>query len=434
MARSRPLQCSVSSNRAQLPTRTSLALRPELDMPPCQTLHDSCPPPPPPQHTHTHSYNGGLGGDAYALVADPMAGVFRAEAVQALVASGRVPGSAPTAARLREQLRALGLSHVPTTGPLSVLTVPGGVAGWCALHLRHGRLPWRTVLQPAIDLARHGFTLSRRTADAWGAGVREVIAASRTQFNSTQLNAVSRTTLGHGLSQEALYDFLSVYAPLMAGDRVDGSSDGALRPSPPLAGDRMTNTALAASLSRLGQSGCAAFYGNRGDAQRAMRHASRHGSPATFRPMYDEWRPSWERTLAANVSVDLGRGCETVSIHAPGPTSQAASALPIMQANPSPCSCPCPCPCPCPHPRLKPHSNPYPAANHLGNGAAWAPLPVVQSAAAVGIGGTGRLGGEEEPAALPPHLGEKARVQWSEGAPARRDGRSSRAAGCAVVG
>lgn len=262
-------------------------------------------------------YNGGLGGDVYALVADPMAAVFHGKDVSALVASGRVPAISPSPATLRKVLDARELRHVPTTGPLAALTTPGGVAGWCALHLRHGRLAWRDVLRPAIDLARAGFTLSQRTAEAWGAGVREVIASSRA---------------GHGLSEKALHDFFNTFAPLMAASTDAASNGSAILPSPPLAGDRVTNTALAGALTRLSTGGCADFYSNGGPIDLAMRHAHKHGSLVEFDPSDDEWRPSWEPTLSSSFRIDLGNGCERVRVHAPGPSSQAAAALPILQA------------------------------------------------------------------------------------------------------
>ena len=42
--------------------------------------------------------------------------------------------------------------------------VPGSVAGMFESHQRHGSLPWKEVVQPAIDLALKGFPLTRRQA------------------------------------------------------------------------------------------------------------------------------------------------------------------------------------------------------------------------------------------------------------------------------
>ncbi|PYT11132.1 MAG: hypothetical protein DMF51_16390 [Acidobacteria bacterium] len=44
--------------------------------------------------------------------------------------------------------------------------VPGSPAGLFELHHRHGSLPWRAVVEPALRLARDGFTVSQRLHDA----------------------------------------------------------------------------------------------------------------------------------------------------------------------------------------------------------------------------------------------------------------------------
>ena len=45
--------------------------------------------------------------------------------------------------------------------------VPGSVAGMFESHSRHGSLPWRDLVQPAIDLAMKGFPLTRRQANSF---------------------------------------------------------------------------------------------------------------------------------------------------------------------------------------------------------------------------------------------------------------------------
>lgn len=44
--------------------------------------------------------------------------------------------------------------------------VPGSVAGMAESHARYGKLPWKTLVQPAIDLALNGFTLTREQAES----------------------------------------------------------------------------------------------------------------------------------------------------------------------------------------------------------------------------------------------------------------------------
>ena len=69
-------------------------------------------------------------------------------------------------------------------GPLSV-GVPGSVAGLWLAHQRHGRLPWATLVQPAIDLARDGFPFSPNMRDwcDWLATTTDPLrAATRAAF------------------------------------------------------------------------------------------------------------------------------------------------------------------------------------------------------------------------------------------------------------
>jgi gamma-glutamyltranspeptidase/glutathione hydrolase len=78
---------------------------------------------------------------------------------------------APRAAR-RDLFFASGKAPAPssTEGPLAS-GVPGSVAGLALAHRRAGRLSWRTVVEPAVRLARDGFPMT--------ANVSESISAER---------------------------------------------------------------------------------------------------------------------------------------------------------------------------------------------------------------------------------------------------------------
>ncbi|MCF2938162.1 gamma-glutamyltransferase [Paenibacillus alkaliterrae] len=53
-----------------------------------------------------------------------------------------------------------GLAAIPHRGVGSIVTVPGMVDGWDAVHREYGRLTWAQVLAPAIDYAGNGFPMS----------------------------------------------------------------------------------------------------------------------------------------------------------------------------------------------------------------------------------------------------------------------------------
>ena len=88
----------------------------------------------------------GIGGDAFWLVWDEVAGVQ-----VALNGSGRAPAGVDVAA-----IRAAGVSRVPLRGPLGI-TVPGAVRSWADVHRRWGRLSRDAILAAAIEHAEAGF-------------------------------------------------------------------------------------------------------------------------------------------------------------------------------------------------------------------------------------------------------------------------------------
>ncbi len=91
----------------------------------------------------------GLGGDTLAMINEPR------QAPRALVAVGRAGSGADP-----DRLRAEGHGDMPFRGDIRTVPVPAAVDGWLALHQAYGRLPWDTVLEPAIALAEEGFAAS----------------------------------------------------------------------------------------------------------------------------------------------------------------------------------------------------------------------------------------------------------------------------------
>lgn len=96
----------------------------------------------------------GVGGDLMAVVATR-------EGVSVLNGSGRSgrrtdPESVPDN----------GHGFVPSVGGWAV-TVPGAVAAWDDLHGRFGRLPWPSVLEPAIEAAAEGAEVGATGSRLW---------------------------------------------------------------------------------------------------------------------------------------------------------------------------------------------------------------------------------------------------------------------------
>lgn len=70
-----------------------------------------------------------------------------------------------------------GLAAIPNRGIGSIVTVPGMVDGWDAVHREYGRLDWAQVLAPAIDYAANGFPMSN---DQYQNTVHNEIVLART--------------------------------------------------------------------------------------------------------------------------------------------------------------------------------------------------------------------------------------------------------------
>ncbi|TKY44542.1 Gamma-glutamyltranspeptidase 3 [Spatholobus suberectus] len=61
-----------------------------------------------------------------------------------------------------------------TLGALS-MGVPGELAGLHAAWLKHGQLPWKTLLQPAIELAENGFVVSPTLGDFIASDAKKIM-------------------------------------------------------------------------------------------------------------------------------------------------------------------------------------------------------------------------------------------------------------------
>jgi len=114
-----------------------------------------------------YPHMAGLGGDGFWLIAEPGSG-----SVHGLNASGPAARLA-TLDYYRPRSKD---DEIPARGPLSVLTVPGAIDGWRAVHERFGRLGWNELFDAAIAYARDGMAVSRSLAD-WLAQDEPILAA-----------------------------------------------------------------------------------------------------------------------------------------------------------------------------------------------------------------------------------------------------------------
>ena len=98
--------------------------------------------------------SNGIGGDLFAII-------YHQGRLEGLNSSG----PAPKAISL-EKLKKKGQDTMPVYG-FDPVTVPGTVAGWAELSGRFGKLPFKELLKPAIDLASKGFLVSPVVATYW---------------------------------------------------------------------------------------------------------------------------------------------------------------------------------------------------------------------------------------------------------------------------
>ncbi|MDP8924560.1 MAG: gamma-glutamyltransferase family protein [Chloroflexota bacterium] len=154
--------------------------------------------------------SNGIGGDAFALVWD-------GHTLHGLNGSGRAPARATV-----DALAAAGHKDVPALGWWPV-TVPGAPRAWADLHARFGRLPFASLFAPAITYARLGFPVSPVIARLWAGGFNRYSQIDGPEFRP----------------------WFDTFAPTGR---------------PPLAGERWSSPAHAATLERIADSGARDFY------------------------------------------------------------------------------------------------------------------------------------------------------------------------------
>lgn len=186
----------------------------------------------------TEPTSTGLGGDMFAMYFDAATGK-----VTALNGSGRAPAALT--------LEKVGGTLSPRHG--HTITVPGACAGWCDLIARHGSLPMKDLLAPAIELAEGGFPVAPVTAQAWAMSVETLRKAP----GGTQL-------LAHGRA--------------------------------PGAGETWKNPGLARTLRAIAAGGKAAYY--RGEIARAIVDAVAQGGGAMSLEDLAAHESTWDEPIS----------------------------------------------------------------------------------------------------------------------------------------
>lgn len=117
--------------------------------------------------TMTEPVSCGLGGDAFAIV-------WHEGKAHGLNASGHAPMAWNPAYFANKYGRNdKGHANAPKRG-VDVVTVPGVVAGWAALHEKFGRLPFADLMVPAATIAKRGYAVPPVVAHKWAAAVPEL--------------------------------------------------------------------------------------------------------------------------------------------------------------------------------------------------------------------------------------------------------------------
>ncbi len=157
--------------------------------------------------------------------------------------------------------------------------VPGSVDGMVQLHQRFGQLEWQDVVQPAVDLARQGFRLTRRQAEKFN-------------FHRDKLAGQNRSPI-----------------PVVRNDR------------PWQNGDIVVQDSLASTLERIRDRGRAGFYA--GVTARYLIAEMQSGGGLIIQDDLDRYRSVWRQPVAGHY-----RGYRVVSM--PPPSSGGVALLQML--------------------------------------------------------------------------------------------------------
>ncbi|MGI4873638.1 MAG: gamma-glutamyltransferase [Janthinobacterium lividum] len=198
---------------------------------------------------------------------------------------------APTRSNRDMYLDAKGnvIPGLSTLGPLSA-GVPGTVAGMAELHQKLGKLPWATLVAPAVKLAREGVALTKKEA----AGLND----NRTAFLKYRYRA--EDTISEDRTSKVPIPALASSAHWQAGDRIKQPE-------------------LAATLERIQTQGRDGFY--KGETAKLLLAKTEN---YMMQQDLDAYHPEWRDPLRGRY-----RGYEIVTM--PPPSSGGVALLQILQ-------------------------------------------------------------------------------------------------------
>ena len=114
--------------------------------------------------------SNGLGSDLFAIIST-------GGKLYGYNGSGKSPAAISLAA-----VKERGYASMPLYGIESV-GVPGAVRAWADIHKKHGRLPFKEVLAPAIQYAEKGYVLSPTVARLWAMELKKRKANTATVYD-----------------------------------------------------------------------------------------------------------------------------------------------------------------------------------------------------------------------------------------------------------
>ncbi|MFN3840279.1 MAG: gamma-glutamyltransferase [Cyclobacteriaceae bacterium] len=141
---------------------------------------------------------GNIGGGGFMVVR------FNDGTVNALDYREKAPAAAHPDMYLAETGAAI--PELSARGHLSA-GVPGTVAGLVEAHQKYGKLPWKDLVQPAIDLALNGFTLTEKEARGLNSAAEDfrkyntVLPEHLLRNEWKEGDSIRHTDLGHTLER-----------------------------------------------------------------------------------------------------------------------------------------------------------------------------------------------------------------------------------------